>query len=475
MQIVRDLGGYSLGRSDLVRRAMSKKKQSVMEKERANFVNGNPEEGVPGCIANGISAQVAGQIYENMMDFAKYAFNKSHAACYAVVAYQTAYLKYYYPVQFMAALLTSVIDNPRKCAEYIVCCRNMGIEILPPDINQSNGDFSVEDNAVRYALLAIKSVGRPAIEYICRERNNHGLYKSIQDFLTRVQDSECNKRSVEHFIKSGAFDSLGGTRKQFMYAYLPIMDRLSSGKKNHIAGQMSLMDLLSEEDKEDFEITLPDVGEYSKEEVLMMEKEVLGIYVSGHPLESYMNIWKNNITATTGDFMLDEETGKVNVEDGTTQTIGGMINQKTIKYTKNDKTMAFLEIEDLYGVVEVVVFPKDYERNSQLLQEDAKVFVRGRVSVEEDKNAKLICERITSFDDIGRKLWVRFDTMQQFAAAEKKLLELLSQSEGRDQVVIYVAEGKKRKDLPKEYNVKADEALLEQLYEKFGKNNIKVV
>ncbi|MBO5347940.1 MAG: DNA polymerase III subunit alpha [Lachnospiraceae bacterium] len=475
MQIVRDLGGYSLGRSDLVRRAMSKKKQSVMEKERANFVNGNPEEGVPGCIANGISAQVAGQIYENMMDFAKYAFNKSHAACYAVVAYQTAYLKYYYPVQFMAALLTSVIDNPRKCAEYIVCCRNMGIEILPPDINQSNGDFSVEDNAVRYALLAIKSVGRPAIEYICRERNNHGLYKSIQDFLTRVQDSECNKRSVEHFIKSGAFDSLGGTRKQFMYAYLPIMDRLSSGKKNHIAGQMSLMDLLSEEDKEDFEITLPDVGEYSKEEVLMMEKEVLGIYVSGHPLESYMNIWKNNITATTGDFMLDEETGKVNVEDGTTQTIGGMINQKTIKYTKNDKTMAFLEIEDLYGVVEVVVFPKDYERNSQLLNEDAKVFVRGRVSVEEDKNAKLICERITSFDDIGRKLWVRFDTMQQFAATEKKLLELLSQSEGRDQVVIYVAEGKRRKDLPKEYNVKADEALLEQLYEKFGKNNIKVV
>lgn len=475
MQIVRDLGGYSLGRSDLVRRAMSKKKQSVMEKERANFVNGNPEEGVPGCIANGISAQVAGQIYENMMDFAKYAFNKSHAACYAVVAYQTAYLKYYYPVQFMAALLTSVIDNPRKCAEYIVCCRNMGIEILPPDINQSNGDFSVEKNAVRYALLAIKSVGRPAIEYICRERNNHGLYKSIQDFLTRVQDSECNKRSVEHFIKSGAFDSLGGTRKQFMYAYLPIMDRLSSGKKNHIAGQMSLMDLLSEEDKEDFEITLPDVGEYSKEEVLMMEKEVLGIYVSGHPLESYMNIWKNNITVNTGDFMLDEETGKVNVEDGTIQTIGGMINQKTIKYTKNDKTMAFLEIEDLYGVVEVVVFPKDYERNSQLLQEDAKVFVRGRVSVEEDKNAKLICERITSFDEIGRKLWVRFDTMQQFAAAEKELLELLAQSEGRDQVVIYVAEGKRRKDLPKEYNVKADDTLLEKLYEKFGKNNIKVV
>ena len=475
MQIVRDLGGYSLGRSDLVRRAMSKKKQSVMEKERANFINGNPEEGVPGCVANGISASVAGQIYENMMDFAKYAFNKSHAACYAVVAYQTAYLKYYYPVQFMAALLTSVIDNPRKVAEYIVCCRNMGIEILPPDINESSGEFGVSGNSVRYALLAIKSIGRPVIEFICRERDNNGPYKSIQDFLTRIQDSDCNKRAVEHFIKAGALDCLSGTRKQFMYVYVPIMDRLASGKKNHIAGQMSLLDLLGEEEKEEFEITMPNVGEYTKEEILTMEKEVLGIYVSGHPLESYMNTWKNNITATAADFMLDEETGKVNVEDNSTQTIGGLINSKTIKYTKNDKTMAFLEIEDLYGIVEVVVFPKDYERYNQFFAEDAKVFVKGRVSLEEDKNGKLICEKVTTFDDIGKKLWIRFDTMEQFVRAEKELMEVLADSEGRDQVVIFVAEGKRRKDLPPEYNVKVEDLLLSKLYEKFGKNNIKVV
>ncbi len=475
MQIVRDLGGYSLGRSDLVRRAMSKKKQSVMEKERANFIQGNPEEGVPGCVANGIGASVAGKIYDNMMDFAKYAFNKSHAACYAVVAYQTAYLKYYYPVQFMAALLTSVIDNPHKVAEYIVCCRNMGIEILPPDINRSSGEFSVEGKAVRYALLAIKSVGRPVIEYICKERSDHGAYKSIQDFLTRIQDSDCNKRAVEHFIKSGALDCFAGTRKQFMYVYVPIMDRLSNGKKNHISGQMTLMDLLGEEEKEEFEITMPNVGEYTKEEVLTMEKEVLGIYVSGHPLESYMNVWKNNITATAADFLLDEETGKVNVEDGSTQTIGGLINSKTIKYTKNDKTMAFLEIEDLYGIVEAVVFPKDYERYNQLFKEDAKVFVKGRVSVEEDKNGKLICEKVFSFDEIGRKLWVRFETMEQYAGAEKELLTVLSDSEGKDQVVIFVAEGKQRKVLPSEYNVKAEEGLLERLYEKFGKNNIKLV
>ena len=475
MQIVRDLGGYSLGRSDLVRRAMSKKKQSVMEKERANFVNGNSEEGVPGCAGNGISADVAGKIYDNMMDFAKYAFNKSHAACYAVVAYQTAYLKYYYPVQFMAALLTSVIDNPRKVAEYIVCCRNMGIEILPPDVNESSGEFGVSGNAVRYALLAIKSVGRPSIEFIYQERRNHGSYKSIHDFLTRVQNGDVNKRAVENFIKAGALDCLGGTRKQFMYVYVPIMDRLANGKKNHIAGQMSLMDLLNDDAKEEFEVSMPNVGEYTKDELLMMEKEVLGIYISGHPLESHMNVWKNNITATTADFMLDEENGAVNVEDGTSQTIGGIINAKTIKYTKNDKTMAFLEIEDLYGIVEVVVFPKDYERNSQLLNEDAKVFVKGRVSLEEDKNGKLICERIIPFDEIGKKLWVRFDTMEQYSQANSALMGVLEESDGRDQVIIFIAEGKRKKVLPPECNVKADDLLLEKLYEKFGKNNIKVV
>ena len=475
MQIVRDLGGYSLGRSDLVRRAMSKKKQSVMEKERSNFVNGNAEEGVPGCAGNGISADVAGKIYDNMMDFAKYAFNKSHAACYAVVAYQTAYLKYYYPVQFMAALLTSVIDNPRKVAEYIVCCRNMGIEILPPDVNESSGEFGVSGNAVRYALLAIKSVGRPSIEFIYQERRNHGSYKSIHDFLTRVQNGDVNKRAVENFIKAGALDCLGGTRKQFMYVYVPIMDRLANGKKNHIAGQMSLMDLLNDDAKEEFEVSMPNVGEYTKDELLMMEKEVLGIYISGHPLESHMNVWKNNITATTADFMLDEENGAVNVEDGTSQTIGGIINAKTIKYTKNDKTMAFLEIEDLYGIVEVVVFPKDYERNSQLLNEDAKVFVKGRVSLEEDKNGKLICERIIPFDEIGKKLWVRFDTMEQYSQANSALMGVLEESDGRDQVIIFIAEGKRKKVLPPECNVKADDLLLEKLYEKFGKNNIKVV
>ena len=380
MQIVRDLGGYTLGRSDLVRRAMSKKKQSVMEKERANFVYGNEEEGVPGCVANGINEAVAGQIYEDMMDFAKYAFNKSHAACYAVVAYQTAYLKYYYPVEFMAALLTSVIDNAKKVSEYILTCRNMGIEILAPDINEGEAGFSVSNNSIRYALTAIKGVGRPVIEAIAEERRVRGRFTNLKDFITRVADLDVNKRAIENFIKAGALDSLGGTRKQCMSVYVQILDHITKDKKNNLAGQLSLFDIASEEDKDEFDIKMPDVGEYPKEMMLSFEKEVLGIYVSGHPLEEYQEIWERNISNRTTDFMLDEETGAVVAEDQKTAIIGGMIMDKTIKYTKNDKVMAFLNIEDLVGTVEVVVFPRDYEKYAPLLVEDSKVFIKGRIS-----------------------------------------------------------------------------------------------
>ncbi|MDE6962624.1 MAG: DNA polymerase III subunit alpha, partial [Lachnospiraceae bacterium] len=347
MQIVRDLGGYTLGRSDLVRRAMSKKKQSVMEKERANFIYGNEEEGVPGCMANGISEQVASQIYDDMMDFAKYAFNKSHAACYAVVAYQTAYLKYYYPVEFMAALMTSVIDNPRKVAEYIMVCRGMGITILPPDINQGERGFSVDGNSIRYALTAIKSIGRPVIDAVVEERSERGPYSNLKDFITRMADKEVNKKAIENFIKAGAFDSLPGTRKQFMSAYVQIMDSIVHDKKNNMAGQMSLFDIVDEEEKDAYDVKLPDVGEYSKEMMLSFEKEVLGIYVSGHPLEEWEALWKKGITNTTADFMLDDENGEPAVRDNVSVVVGGMIADKRIKYTKNDKVMAFLQLEDL--------------------------------------------------------------------------------------------------------------------------------
>ncbi len=475
MQIVRDLGGYTLGRSDLVRRAMSKKKQSVMEKERANFIYGNEQEGVPGCVAGGISEQVASQIYDDMMDFAKYAFNKSHAACYAVVSYQTAYLKYYYPVEFMAALMTSVIDNPGKVAEYIMVCRNMGIAILPPDINKGEGQFSVDGKSIRYALTAIKSVGRPVIEAVVGERNERGLYTNLKDFITRMADKEVNKKAIENFIKAGAFDSLPGTRKQFMSAYVQIMERIIHDRKNNMAGQISLFDIVDESQKEEFEVKLPDVGEYSKEMLLAFEKEVLGVYISGHPLEEQEELWRKGITNTTADFMLDEETGAARVKDQAVVTIGGMIADKKIKYTKNDKVMSFLQVEDLVGSVEVIVFPRDYEKYSAKLMEENKVFIRGRVSVEEEKDGKLICERITAFDEIPKKLWVRFPTMESYEKAQEELFSLMADSDGRDGVVIYVEDKKVMKTLPPNKNVNADETLLEKLSGRFGKDNIKIV
>ena len=475
MQIVRDLGGYTLGRSDLVRRAMSKKKQYVMEKERANFIYGNAEEGVPGCISRGISEDVAGQIYDTMMDFAKYAFNKSHAACYAVVSYQTAYLKYYYPVEFMAALLTSVIDNPKKVAEYILVCRNMGISILPPDINEGESGFSVSGGSIRYALTAIKGVGWPVIEAVVNERRERGTFTNLKDFITRIADKDVNKRAIENFIKAGALDSLGGTRKQFMSVYVQIMDHVQRDKKNNMAGQMSLFDIVGEEEKDSFDVKLPNVGEYSKEMMLGFEKEVLGVYVSGHPLQEYEATWRKRISATTADFALDEETNTVRIKDGETVVVGGMIAEKTIKYTKNDKVMAFLTIEDLVGTVEVVVFPRDYEKNAALLTEDAKVFVRGRASVEEDKDGKIICEKIMAFDKPTKKLWIQFPTMEAYKESEQKLFDAIAQSEGDDSVAIYIQNPKAMRELSRNHNVKADEALIHALQELFGEQNVRAV
>ena len=475
MQIVRDLGGYTMGRSDLVRRAMSKKKQSVMEKERANFVYGNPEEGVPGCVSKGIPEQVGLQIYGEMMDFAKYAFNKSHAACYAVVAYQTAWLKYYYPVEFMAALMTSVIDNPGKVAEYILVCRQMGISILPPDINEGEAGFSVSGHAIRYALTAIKGVGRPVTDAVVRERHARGPYRNLSDFLARVADTEVNKRNVENFIKSGTFDSLGGSRKQFMSVFSQMMDRQQQSKKNNLAGQLSLFDLVGEEERRDYEIRLPDIGEYPKEVLLNFEKEVLGIYISGHPLEEYEQLWKKNITNTTGDFLLDEETNEAHVQDGARVTIGGMITEKKIKYTKNDKVMAFLQVEDLVGSVEVVVFPKVYEQYGSRLTEESKVFIKGRVDAGEDRDGKLICESIQTFEEIPKKVWLRFATLQDWENAEQPLYEAIADSDGRDSIVIYVDALRAKKVLPPSKNVRADKELLERLEGLIGQGNVKLL
>ncbi len=474
MQIVRNLAGYTLGRSDLVRRAMSKKKASVMEKERQNFVYGNEAEGVPGCIANGIDEATANKIYDEMIDFAKYAFNKSHAAAYAVVSYQTAYLKYYYPVEFMAALMTSVIDFPNKVAEYILVCRQMGIKILPPDVNCGMYGFSVDNGAIRYGLSAIKSVGRPVIESLVREREENGQYRSLKDFMER-NSPQMNKRAVENFIKAGALDCLDGNRRQKMLVYQKISDSISQDKKNSLAGQMSLFDLVSEEDKKEFEIRMPDVEEFGKEELLGYEKEVLGIYLSGHPLENYRGMMEKTISAKTSDFQQDEETNLPKVMDGQKVIIGGMITDKTIKYTKNNKVMAFLTVEDLVGTVEVVVFPRDYEKSQQFLNEEGRVFIQGRVSAEDDRASKLILEKIRPFDNMPREIWIQFDNKESYTQQSQELLADLRRSPGDGAVVIYLKDVKAIKKLPVGYHAQIQDSWLNYMYEKYGKTNVKVV
>ena len=475
MQIVRDLAGYTLGRSDLVRRAMSKKKTSVMEQERQNFVYGNPEINVKGCVNNGISEAIANKIYDEMIEFAKYAFNKSHAAAYAVVAYQTAYLKYYYPVEFMAALMTSVIDNSGKVAEYIMICRSMGIEVLSPDINQGESFFTVKGDSIVFALNALKSVGGTVIDNIVNERNIRGPFTTIKDFIERTNQLDVNKRAIENFIKAGAFDCFEANRRQLMMVYASIVDSINQEKKKSMAGQMSLFDIADEEAKEDFEIKLPNVAEYKKSELLAFEKEVIGVYVSGHPLEEFMPKWKKHITNNTGDFVAEEEDGEIKVNDGDRVCVGGMINSISIKSTKTGKMMAFFRLEDMFGNVEVIVFPKDYEKYRSAILDDAKVFVRGRVNVTDNDGAKVICESITAFENMPSDLWIRFADMEQYNEMSEKIDKILRESDGRDNVILYLTKEKQKKHLPASRSVYANEELLSALRALLGEENVVVV
>ena len=476
MQIVRDLAGYTMGRSDLLRRAMSKKKGEVMRRERQTFVYGDEETNVPGCVKNGIDEKVANKIYDEMIDFAKYAFNKSHAAAYGVVSYQTAYLKYYYPVEFMAALMTSVIENPSKVAEYVYACRGMDIQILPPDINRGYSDFSVDSGQIRYGLAAIKSIGKQVIQVIVADRKEYGDFKNLEDFITRMSIREVlNKKVIENLIKAGALDCLGGTRKQFMSIYLQILDHVNQEKKYAMTGQMSLFELVEEEEKSQFEIRLPDVGEYTRENQLAFEKEVLGIYISGHPLDDYEAAWRKNISAVTPDFQPDEETGRSKVHDGAREVIGGLITDKTVKYTRTNQMMAFVTVEDLLGTVEVVVFPRDYEKNREFLEVDQKVFIRGRVSEEDERPSKLICEKVIPFEQKKRELWIQFPDKADYLENEQSLFGHLKDSEGEDEVVIYCQAERAVKRLPRNRNILITPQVLSRLMNQFGEKRIKVV
>ena len=475
MQIVRELAGYNNAQSDDIRRTMSKKKMEKMAKEKNDFIYGNEERGIDGCIKRGISEEVAKKIYDDMTDFAKYAFNKSHAAAYAVVSYQTAYLKCHYPVEFMAALMTSFMEHTGKITEYIMTCRQMGIEILSPDINEGDYRFTPYEGNIRYGLAAIKGVGRPVIDEIVEERKAGGPYVNLKDFCTRLSGRSVNKRTVESFIKAGALDCLPGTRKQKMLVYADVIDDVSRQKKTTMTGQMSLFDFAEPEEQKELDIVMPEVGEYDKEEILAFEKEVLGVYISGHPLEQYVGLLERNITNRTTDFVTADGEMAPKVRDQAPAVIGGMITAKTVKTTRTNSLMAFITLEDLYGTVEVIVFPRDYDKNRSVIEEDRKVLIKGRVTVEEDKPAKLICSEILPFDELDKDLWLQFETRADYEREERFVLDAVRRYDGRDMVHIYLHKERAHKLLPRSYATRAEGELLEILRDRLGADNVKVV
>lgn len=407
MQIVRELGGYSTGRSDLVRRAMSKKKISVMEEERKNFIYGIVDESgnvvVNGAIRNGIAESVANKIFDEMMDFASYAFNKSHAAAYAVIGYQTAWLKRYYPVEFMAALLNSFLGSSEKVSQYVHECRNMAIEVLPPDVNESDVKFTVYNGKIRFGMAAIKNVGENAVQGIIKERNENGGYKSFRDFCERIEGKDVNKRCVESMIKSGCFDSFGIFRSRLMAIYEKLLDGIQQSKKRNLDGQLSIFEVAADRDvKEDVSEEYPDIGEFPSEILLTMEKEMLGLYISGHPLNEFQKEIEAKVTLFSSDLNVHtteagEETivsDDKNLTDGMAATVGGIIAEKKTKTTKSNKLMAFITLEDLYGSMEVIVFPAVLSRYAALIAEDNIVLIHGKVSVREEEAPKIICEEV---------------------------------------------------------------------------------
>ena len=471
MQIVRELAGYSLGRSDLVRRAMSKKKEEVMAKERHNFIYGI-EGQVKGCLANGISEDVANEIFDEMTDFAKYAFNKSHAAAYAVVAFRTAWLKTHYPVEFMAALLTSVMDNPKKISGYMEECRRMKIRLLPPDINESYGNFSVSGSNIRFALSAVKNVGRNNIDFLVKERTANGKFISMTEFLDRM-DTNVNSRMIESLIYGGAFDSLGGTRRQYFSSYELIYKSLGQTKKNSIDGQLSLFNDFAEDKKAAFKDELPNVGEYDKKTLLSYEKDVLGIYLSSHPLDEYADII--DIVSTNRLIELDTETADPESRIQDNQAIGfiGIITAVKTKITKNGQKMAFITVEDSSSSAEVLIFPKIYALCPSIIEADRVVYINGRTSISEDRGNSIIAEDIMTIEQLkarNTELWLKLTS--ETSETPDTLCEYIAAHKGYSSVIIYDAALKKKMYLTEKYRVYIDNTLLETLTKKLGSGNV---
>ena len=476
MQIVRDLAGFTMGNSDLLRRAMSKKKLKEMEKARQSFVYGNKEEGIYGCLSKGISEEVANRIYDKMIDFANYAFNKSHAVSYALLSYQTAYLKRYYAPEFYAATMSSFMDNMVKTAEYIEVAREEGIPILPPDINEAEVGFSVKGGEIRYGLSAVKGVGRSAAETILEERKK-GSFKNFEDFVLRMSARGLNRRAMESFIHAGSLDSLEGNRREKLVMLSEVLEDLQKGKKDIIPGQMSLSDLLGEESEEkgDFELLFPDLEEFPKAELLRNEKDALGVYLSGHPLDSDKALMKEVCTRKARDFSEEaqEEQKEDGIRDDEICIVGGLLTNINKRITKKNEMMAFLTIEDNTASMEVVAFPRTFEAAKEFLAEDSKIFVKGRIQKKDEGEAKLIAEKIILFAKVPKEIWVQFSDKEEYEKREAELLQILKEYKGESEVVLYLRKEKAIKRLPGEFRIDSGEGTRGLLMEKFGTENVK--
>jgi DNA polymerase-3 subunit alpha len=485
MQIVRDLAGYSMGRSDLVRRAMSKKKHKVMEEERKNFIYGIVDENdkviVPGCIRNGISEESASRIFDSMMDFASYAFNKSHAAAYAVVGFQTAYLVHYYPVEFIAAMLNSNLGNNDKIAYYIRFADSLGIKVLPPDINESFTKFTVKGNTIRFGLAAIKNAGENMLDSIVKSRSEKGKFKDLGDFCSKIDTNCINKRVVESLIKAGAFDCFKVYRSRLLAVYEKVLDGMSNDRKRNIDGQMNLfMDFSSTSNQ--IEIEYPNVNEFEKKYLLAMEKEMTGLYLSGHPLEEYKSVLDMETNTKISDIISEESLEDDQVEsvyrvkDGDRVVIGGIITETTKKITKKNDMMAFVKLEDLYGTIEVIIFPKHFEKYKSLITNDALVIITGRVSMREEEQPKVICEGMKPISKVkSEKVYIQMNDTDTINKAMAELKPLLMEHKGSTPVYLFSKKERNTFRLARELWIDSEEEIIETLRKKFGSVNVKVV
>lgn len=485
MQVVRDLGGYSYGRSDLVRRAMGKKKMDVMEKEREYFIHGKTDENgeleIAGCVRNGVPEDIGNKIFDDMIDFAKYAFNKSHAAAYGVLAYETAYLKAHYPVEFMAALITSVMGNTDKVVEYIRECNSLKIDVLKPDINKSFTKFSVEDKSIRFGLAAVKNVGVNVLNNIIRERESSGEFKDFNEFCKRLDSKDLNKRIIESLIKCGAFDEMGDNRASLLLGYEKLLESISMDRKKNLAGQVSLFDGFDMDESINNDIqsmyTLPHVKELEEKERLYLEKEVLGMYVSGHPLSQYKDEIKRNTTINNAELneIKDDYITYLNLNEREV-TMGGIVINKTIRTTKRNDLMAIIELEDLFGVIEVIVFPQVLQKYNTVIQEDKIIYIDGRLSIKEDENAKLIAREIRDMNDSGNKdkptLYLKINSIENKELVND-LISVVTKYPGENDIYIY-AENIKQVYKWNHIKVNINENLINELEHILPKTNIKV-